>query len=107
MEHEQDRQEQRECEVHLRLFVAGSTIRSMRAIVNVKRTCEESLTVPYVLEVVDIYQQPTLAKSDQIVATPTLVRIRPAPVRQFIGDMTDLSSLFAGLNLGGNEGGTP
>ncbi|MBW3623529.1 MAG: circadian clock KaiB family protein [Armatimonadetes bacterium] len=79
----------------------------MQAIANVKRACQKFVTGPYVLEVVDIYQQPTLAKSDQIVATPTLVRIRPAPVRQFIGDMSDLSTLFAGLNLGGKEGETP
>ena len=85
--------------VHLRLFVAGSTLRSMRAIARVKRACEALPDGRCVLEVVDIYQQPALAQADQIIATPTLIRIRPAPVRYFVGDMSDLSPLIAGLRL--------
>jgi circadian clock protein KaiB len=101
------KQTAKEGEVHLRLFVAGSTLRSLRAIANVKRMCEKWLADRYFLEVVDIYQQPTQAQTEKIVATPTLIKVSPAPIRYFVGDLTDLSSLVSELNLGNSEGDTP
>jgi circadian clock protein KaiB len=83
----------------LRLYVCGSTWRSAQAIANVKRICEEHLGGRYHLEIVDLYQQPELAASHQIVAAPTLIKARPAPLRRIIGDMSERDRLLAGLNL--------
>ena len=83
----------------LRLFVTGTTARSARAISNLRRVCEERLRGAYVLEVIDIYQHPSAAKEHQIVAAPTLVKMRPLPVRRIIGDLADREHLLAGLGL--------
>jgi circadian clock protein KaiB len=83
----------------LRLYVTGSTPRSTRAISNVRRICEEHLRNRYDLEVIDIYQQPALAKGDQIIAAPTLVKQLPAPLRKLIGDMSDRDRVLLGLDL--------
>ena len=83
----------------LRLYVTGTTARSTRAIANVRRICEEHLQNRYDLEVIDIYQQPMLAKGDQIVAAPTLVKSLPAPLRKLIGDMSDKDRVLMGLDL--------
>ena len=83
----------------LRLYVAGVTPRSRAALANIKRICEEHLRGRYELEVIDIYQQPVLAKGDQIVAAPTLVRKLPAPLRRLIGDMGDEQRVLVGLDL--------
>jgi len=83
----------------LRLYVTGSTARSTRAIANVRRICEDHLKNRYDLEVIDIYQQPMLAKGDQIVAAPTLVKSLPAPLRKLIGDMSDKDRVLMGLDL--------
>lgn len=83
----------------LRLYVTGTTARSTRAIANVRRICEEHLKNRYDLEVIDIYQQPMLAKGDQIIAAPTLVKRLPAPLRKLIGDMSDKDRVLLGLDV--------
>lgn len=83
----------------LRLYIAGVTPKSTRAIMNVKKICEEHLKGRYELEVIDIYQQPTLAKGEQIIAAPTLLKKLPIPLRKFIGDMSDTEKILVGLDL--------
>jgi len=83
----------------LRLYVAGATDRSRQALLRVRRLCETELNGEYDLEVIDIYQQPILARDGQILATPTLVREFPRPVRRFIGNLANTSGLFVGLDL--------
>lgn len=83
----------------LRLYVTGMTPRSMRAIENVRAICEEHLQGRYELEVVDIYQQPVLAKGEQIVAAPTLIKKLPAPLRRIIGDLSNKERVLIGLDL--------
>jgi circadian clock protein KaiB len=83
----------------LRLFVAGATARSHQAIVRVRQLCEAELKDNCKLEVIDIYQQPKLARDNQIVATPTLIKESPRPVRRFIGNLLNTAGLFAELDL--------
>ncbi len=83
----------------LRLYVAGITPRSREAIRNVKEICEAHLKGRYELEVVDIYQQTTLAKGEQIIAAPTLIRKLPLPLRRLIGSMTNRDKVLVGLDL--------
>jgi circadian clock protein KaiB len=83
----------------LRLFIAGTTPRSSRAVANIKEICERDLEDRYDLEVVDIYQQPALAKGEQIIAAPTLIKKLPLPLRKFIGDMSDSERILVGLDL--------
>jgi len=83
----------------LRLYVAGITPRSREAIRTVTAICEEHLAGRYDLEVIDIYQQPTLAKGEQIIAAPTLIKKLPVPLRKFIGSMADKEKLLVGLDL--------
>jgi circadian clock protein KaiB len=83
----------------LRLYVTGATPKSLEAIGNIKRICEEHLKGRYSLEVVDVYQQPVLAKGEQIIAAPTLVKYLPAPLRRFIGDMANTDRILLGLDL--------
>ena len=83
----------------LRLYVAGATDRSRQAILRARQLCEAELHGEYELEVIDVYQQPILARDGQIVATPTLVKELPRPVRRFIGDLANTSRLFVGLDL--------
>jgi circadian clock protein KaiB len=83
----------------LRLFTSGSTPRSARAIRNLKRICEARLHGHYQLTVIDIYQQPGLARDNQIVATPTLIKEEPAPRRIMIGDFSRDDRVLAGLSL--------
>jgi circadian clock protein KaiB len=84
----------------LRLFVSGMTPRSTRAVQNVRAICEEHLQGRYDLEVIDIYQQPTLARGEQIIAAPTLVKKSPAPLRYIIGDLSSTERVLRGLDLG-------
>jgi circadian clock protein KaiB len=91
--------EAREKKYLLRLYVAGATPRSTQAIMNLKKICEEHLSGRYDLEVVDIYQQPVLAKGEQIIAVPTLIKKLPLPLRRFIGSMADVERILVGLNL--------
>lgn len=83
----------------LRLYVTGMTSRSTRAIENVRKICEEHLAGRYDLEVIDIYQQPTLAKGEQIIAAPTLIKKLPLPLRRVIGDMSGTDRVLVGLDL--------
>ncbi len=83
----------------LRLYIAGTSAKSTRAIDNLKKICEEHLPGRYDLEVIDIYQQPTLAEGEQIIAAPTLVKALPPPLRKFIGDLADTEKILVGLDL--------
>jgi len=83
----------------LRLYVTGMTARSKRAIQNIKKICEEHLNGRYNLEVIDIYREPILARGDQIIATPTLIKKVPMPIRKFIGEMSETERILLGLDL--------
>jgi len=83
----------------LRLYVAGATARSRHAVMRARQLCAIELKGKCELEVIDVYQQPILARDGQIVATPTLVREFPKPVRRLIGDLTNTTRLFVGLDL--------
>lgn len=97
----------------LRLFVAGSTLLSRHAIENLRRVCAERLPGKVDFEVVDIYQQPELTERNQVIATPTLVRLLPLPVRRVIGDLSETERVLRSLDLlprppapgGGEPGG--
>jgi circadian clock protein KaiB len=89
----------------LRLYVAGITPRSSAAIKNVTEICETHLAGRYDLEIVDIYQQPTLAKGEQIIAAPTLIKKLPLPLRRLIGSMADEQKILVGLDLRPKAGG--
>lgn len=83
----------------LRLYVAGAAPRSVRAIRNARRLCDELLRGQYALQVVDIYQEPMLAREGQVVAVPMLVRISPTPLRRYVGTFSDIDRLAADLAL--------
>jgi circadian clock protein KaiB len=83
----------------LRLYVTGSTPKSVRAIKNIKKICEEHLQGRYNLEVIDLYQKPQLARDEQILAVPTLIKTLPFPIRKVIGDLSDTEQLLFGLDL--------
>jgi len=81
------------------LYIAGVTPRSTNAIINIKKICEKYLKGRYELEVIDIYKQPVLAKGEQVLAVPTLIKKLPLPLRKFIGDMSDTERILVGLDL--------
>ncbi len=83
----------------LRLYVSGMTPRSTRAVENVRKVCEEYLAGRYELEVVDIYQQPSLARDRQIIAAPTLIKEMPLPLRRIIGDLSSTERVLIGLDI--------
>lgn len=83
----------------LRLYVAGQTPRSLSAFRNLKAICEEELGGNYVIEVIDLIENPKLSRDDQILAVPTLVRKLPVPVRKIIGDLSDKERVLVGLDL--------
>ncbi len=83
----------------LRLYVAGQTPRSLAAIANLKRFCEEHLAGRYMIEVIDLVETPRLARDHQIIAIPTLVRKLPPPVRKIIGDLSNSERVLVGLDL--------
>ena len=83
----------------LRLYVAGHTPRSLAAMVNLKKMCEEHLAGQYTIEVIDLVKNPQLAAGDQIFAIPTLVRKLPEPIKRIIGDLSDASRTLVGLDL--------
>lgn len=83
----------------LRLYVAGLTPRSVAAIASVRQICDEHLKGRYELEVVDIHDKPSSARNEQIIATPTLIKRLPAPLRRIIGSMSDSDKLLLGLDL--------
>ncbi len=83
----------------LRLYVTGMTGKSKLAVQNIKKICEDHLKDRCDLEVIDIYRDPVLAKGDQIIATPTLIKKVPLPLRKFIGDMAETEKILLGLDL--------
>jgi len=83
----------------LKLYITGMTPRSQVALRNLEKVCREHLSNNYELEVIDIYQQPNLAKGDQIIAVPTLIKQLPAPLRRLIGDLSQEDRIILGLDL--------
>jgi circadian clock protein KaiB len=83
----------------LRLYVAGQTPRSLRAVANMVKICARQLQGRYKLEVIDLYQQPQLAQGEQIVAVPAVIRRLPEPLRMLVGDMSDSERVLIGLDL--------
>jgi len=83
----------------LRLYITGTTQRSALSIINLNKICEEYLEGRYELEVIDLYQKPFLAKDEQIIATPTLIKKLPLPFRRIIGDMSNIEKVLLGLDL--------
>lgn len=86
-------------EWNLRLYVTGRSPKSLRAIENLRRTCEEHLAGHYRIEVVDLLENPRLAAEDQILAVPTVVRRLPEPMRKIVGDLSDTDRVLVGLQL--------
>jgi len=84
---------------NLRLYVAGQTPRSLTAFKNLKEICEKYLKGKYHIEVIDLIENPTLARGDQILAIPTLVRKLPEPIRKIIGDLSDTERVLVGLDI--------
>lgn len=84
---------------HLRLYVAGESPKSLLAFANLKALCENHLEHPYEIEIVDLVANPRLARGDEILAIPTLVRRLPAPMRKIIGDLSDTDRVLVGLQL--------
>jgi circadian clock protein KaiB len=83
----------------LQLFISGSTARSQRAIGNMLRICEQHLQGRYDYEVIDVYQNPEATRELQVIATPTLVKLSPQPLRRIVGDLSDEERVLSGLNL--------
>jgi len=83
----------------LRLYIAGQTARSLAALANLQRICDEHLEGRYRLEVIDLVERPQLARGDQIFALPTLVRKLPEPIRKLVGDLSDTERALVGLDL--------
>jgi circadian clock protein KaiB len=84
---------------NMRLYVAGQTPKSLRALANLKRICEEHLAGKYHIEIIDLLENPQLASSDQILAIPTLIRKLPEPMRKIIGDLSNVERVLVGLDL--------
>ena len=84
---------------NLRLYVAGQTSKSITAFANLKKICEEHLTGKYRIEVIDLLKNPQLAKGDQIIAIPTLVRKLPEPIKKIIGDLANTERVMVGLDI--------
>ncbi|HTP68321.1 MAG TPA: circadian clock KaiB family protein [Dongiaceae bacterium] len=85
--------------IELRLYVAGQTPKSLAALANLNKICQEHLQGRYKLSVIDLIKKPQLAQGDQILAIPTLVRKLPVPIRKIIGDLSNLDRVLVGLNL--------
>jgi circadian clock protein KaiB len=83
----------------LRLYIAGKTAKSVTALHNLKKYCEEHLKDKYVIEVIDLLEKPQLAEGDQILAIPTLVKKVPEPIRKIIGDLSNEEKVLVGLNI--------
>jgi circadian clock protein KaiB len=84
---------------HLRLYVAGQSPKSLDALTNLRELCDEHLTGRYEIEVIDLVEEPALARSDDILAIPTLVRRLPAPLRRIIGDLSNTERVLVGLRI--------
>lgn len=85
----------------LRLYVAGASPKSLKAFANLRRLCEEHLAGRYEIEIVDLVKRPLLARSDDIIAIPTLVRSLPAPMRKIVGDLSNTARVLLSLQVGG------
>jgi circadian clock protein KaiB len=83
----------------LKLYLTGLTPQSMAAIDNLRKICEENLKGRYTLDIIDLYKNPSLAKGEQIVAAPTLIKMLPLPLRRIIGNMSDTQKVIVGLDL--------
>ena len=83
----------------LRLYVTGSSARSLKAVHNLKKICDEYFPDDYDLEVIDIYKNPEAARAEQIIAAPTLVKKLPEPLRKFVGDLSNTQKILAGLDI--------
>ena len=83
----------------LRLYITGSSARSLKAVHNLKKLCEEHLPDDYELEVIDIYKDPNAAREEQIIAAPTLVKKLPEPLRKFVGDLSNTQKILVGLDI--------
>src|SRR5690242_8975063 len=92
-------------EYELRLYVAGQTPRAIAALTNLKKICEEHLEGRYSVEVIDLLEQPQLARGDQILAIPTLVRKLPSPLKKVVGDLSNSERVLVGLDLKPKQGG--
>jgi len=90
---------EKETKWELRLYVAGKTEKSVTALANLQKYCEEHLKGQYKIEIIDLLVQPQLAEGDQILAIPTLVRKVPEPIRKIIGDLSDEEKVLVGLNI--------
>lgn len=86
---------------HLKLYVAGASPKSLKAFANLRLLCEEHLAGRYKIEIIDLAMRPSLARTDDIVAIPTLVRELPAPIRRIIGDLSDTERVLMSLQVGG------
>jgi circadian clock protein KaiB len=95
--------DQQKAKFVLKLYITGLTPRSQQALRNIEKVCRERLGDRYTLEVIDIYQQPTLAKDEQIIAAPTLVKKLPLPLRRLIGDLSQEDRILLGLDLKRSE----
>ena len=84
---------------NMRLYVAGQTPKSLRALANLKKICEEYLAGKYYIEIIDLLENPQLASKDQILAIPTLIRNLPEPMRKIIGDLSNVERVLVGLDL--------
>ena len=93
----------RQAKYVLRLYINDSTVKSRLAVENIKRVCEEHLKGRYDLEVIDIYRQANLARYEQIVAVPTLIKRLPPPLQRLVGDMSNLRNVLFGLDLRARE----
>jgi circadian clock protein KaiB len=89
---------------NLRLYVAGQTPKSITALANLKKICEEHLAGKYNIEVIDLLEKPQLAKGDQIIAVPTLVRKLPEPIKKIIGDLANTERVLVGLDIRSGSG---
>ena len=83
----------------LRLYITGASPNSVRAVSNLKNICEQHISGQYKLEIVDVYQQPMLAKEEQLIALPMLIKMSPGPTRRLVGDMSDTARVLRGLNF--------
>jgi circadian clock protein KaiB len=83
----------------MRLYIAGQTPKSLRALANLKQICEEHLAGKYHIEIIDLLENPQLASTDQILAIPTLIRKLPEPMRKIIGDLSNAERVLVGLDL--------
>ena len=91
---------------HLRLYVAGQSPKSVRAVENLRHVCEEYLPGRYTIELVDLVANPERARSDEIIAVPTLIRKLPEPIRRIIGDLSDTDKVLIGLQLDEDRAGS-